>query len=113
MYLIRHAKAIREIYLTNKDKGLTIEGKKQTKEKAKELRKLKIKMIITSPFRRALETASLLSKYLEVPFHIDKRFREYSYGKAEGKTFEEIRKQYNIKISEGLFFAEEALRIHN
>ncbi len=110
---MRHANAVRYDYITNKDLGLTKRGREEVKAIIEKLRALRIQKIMSSPLRRAVETSSLISESLGIGFSIDERFREYSYGKAEGLLFEDIKEKYNIKVSKGQFFAEEALRIHN
>jgi phosphohistidine phosphatase len=55
--------------VTEEDRPLTAEGRKKTTEAAKGLRKLKLEVtaIYTSPLRRAVQTAEILSDVLRLP----------------------------------------------
>jgi phosphohistidine phosphatase len=72
-YLVRHGKA--EDYGPNgsdADRRLTADGRHELEKVAKRLRKLddKIEIVLTSPLRRAVETAEILAKELGVEVKI-------------------------------------------
>ena len=47
-------------------------------------------MVITSPYKRALETAQILINYKKLPYITDARIREITWGDWDGLTPEEI-----------------------
>lgn len=49
-----------------------------------------INSIITSPLKRALQSAELINEYLKVDVRIDKRITERDYGKYTGRNILEI-----------------------
>ena len=89
--LARHAEveeAYRGKYNGHIDIGLSARGKEQAKELAKKLKSEKYDVIYCSDLKRARETLAAFS--YEVPPVFTKELREKSWGKYEGKSFEEI-----------------------
>ena len=72
--------------------NLTIKGKQEAKRIASELigKKILPDTIITSPLKRAFNTAQLISKIIKVPIVIEPLIRERTAGIAEGKRESEI-----------------------
>ncbi len=72
--------------------NLTVKGKQEVKRIISELigKKILPDIIITSPLKRALNTAQLISKIIKVPIVIEPLIRERSAGIAEGKRESEI-----------------------
>jgi phosphohistidine phosphatase len=66
LYLVRHAIAEDHAAGRDEDRGLTGEGKTKMIRAARGLRKFKLKpdLILTSPLRRARETAEILAREL-------------------------------------------------
>ena len=50
--------------------------------------------IITSPLRRALETAEIIASTLDMAIEVDDRWMERDMGAAEGATIEDVRAWY-------------------
>lgn len=56
--------------------------------------KIEIRRIITSPMKRAIESAEILSSELSVPFEIHPDIREIDFGEWEGLTKPEAKRKY-------------------
>lgn len=98
IYLMRHAQTDDNLikrYTGGSDKvGINKEGKKQIERIIPLLQKKKIKVIYSSPFRRCLETASFIKKYLNVELMIEERLKEVNYGRWQGLTSTEVKKLF-------------------
>lgn len=76
---------------------LTEMGKDHAKNAGRVLRNLEVSEDIsfyTSPVARALETAQIISKMLNLNYLEDSRLREIELGEMEGKKKSEVEKQY-------------------
>jgi len=100
-FLIRHAPAQnneRNFLSSSKTQekfGITPEGE----EKIKNLFALfskenKIDLIVTSPYRRCLETAKIARKFFDAPVEEDSNLREIEFGDFEGKTPDEYHEYF-------------------
>ncbi|EWG07506.1 MAG: phosphoglycerate mutase [Candidatus Aramenus sulfurataquae] len=67
---------------------LTEEGKEQSKRTARELRKLKVGKIFTSPVLRAYQTATIIGNELGLIPIIDDRLKERHLGDLNNKRFD-------------------------
>ena len=83
MYLVRHGQSDFNLNFSLQrrdpgivDPGLTALGEQQARQAADDLAKTRIDYIISSPYRRALETASIIAELLAVPVTIDHRVCE-------------------------------------
>lgn len=76
------------------DSVLTPLGEEQALEVGKKLADRNIEVIVSSPLQRALQTADLANKSLNVPIVIDKHFIEVNVGVVEGMHYTDILKQY-------------------
>ncbi len=98
IYLLRHAQTgdnIVKRYTGGNDKvGINREGVKQVRAIISFLKKEEIKTIYSSPYRRCLETARLINKYLKVKLVTEERLREVNYGKWQGLTSAEVKMMY-------------------
>ncbi|MFA1819942.1 histidine phosphatase family protein [Virgibacillus oceani] len=54
-------------------------------------------VLITSPLKRAKQTAEIINQQLDLPFHMMDEFKERAFGEGEGMTFEERRAVYPDK----------------
>jgi 2,3-bisphosphoglycerate-dependent phosphoglycerate mutase len=72
IYLIRHCQAAGQEF----EARLTEEGKKQAHQLVQFLSDIKINRIITSPFKRAIDSISPLARDRELEIEIDKRLSE-------------------------------------
>lgn len=86
-YLVRHAlkeKAIGDVPITSK-------GVKQAQETAAYLGTLPINAIVSSPLRRAQETAGFIAEKTRCTISVDDRLRERAnWGDLPGQSFEEF-----------------------
>ena len=95
LYLFRHGQSEgnkRGLFQGSLDFPLSEEGKNQVLQMANFLKPQSAKwdLIISSPQKRALESAKILQKILDLPLEIDERIKEISYGVLEGKTLQEV-----------------------
>lgn len=65
-------------------------GRNQAKETGMQIQNEKIDLIITSPLKRAKETAEIINKNFNVSIIEDDRLLERKYGRNEGSTKEDI-----------------------
>jgi broad specificity phosphatase PhoE len=80
----------------NSDYPLSRLGQKQIETQSLFLQKLKFELILTSPLKRALETAEIISgKFYLTPLVVDD-FREINLGLFEGLTSEEAKTRYPV-----------------
>ena len=89
--LVRHGEVVEEYkgkYNGHNDIALSQNGKKQAKELAKKLTERKFDAIYCSDLRRARETLEAFTYKLTPTF--SEKLREKSWGRHEGKSFEEI-----------------------
>jgi broad specificity phosphatase PhoE len=72
------------------DTPLVKEGREQAKQAGKKAKKLGIDLIVSSPLKRAHETAKIIAKelgYPEVNIHVSKLLLERDFGAAEGHPY--------------------------
>ncbi len=86
VYCIRHAEAMHNTKrLINGDiqniSNLTEKGRQQAEKVAEELKNIKLDVIFTSQFHRAMQTAEIISKFHDCPVIPDKRINEPFFGK--------------------------------
>ena len=106
IYLIRHGQSEGNI---ESDKKHIIHGQKDesvlTKKGVTQIKKIthlinkqkiKIDLIITSPQKRAFQSAKIIKDNLKefIPFKIDERLKDQDFGEFEGKSLYEIREKY-------------------
>ena len=102
LYLVRHARSVfneRRIYNSNPsdDLGLSDYGLKQAKRIADYFREKKIDAILSSPFKRTIQTAEAISVTTGSHIVIEDAFREAKSGLWEGKTESEIKKTFPVE----------------
>ena len=93
LYLVRHGQvaANRELrYVGERDEELTPEGRSQAEALARWLAELPIRRVVTSPLRRASQTADRIAAAARVPLRADPRLREQSFGDWEGMSRSEV-----------------------
>ena len=73
------------------DVPLSVVGKRQAELLARRLQPIPFVALYSSPLRRALETAAIIGRAIRQQPIVDPRLVELSYGKWEGKTYEESR----------------------
>ncbi len=97
LYIVRHGEIdfnIEERYAGSVDVELNNKGLEQTYNVAKEVSKLNIDLIITSPFKRCKDMANIIHKIINKPIIVITEFRERSVGVFEGLTREEAKNKY-------------------
>jgi len=78
-------------------------GKTQAAELGKKLLPLGIEVIYSSTLRRAMQTTSIVNDKLDVPSILCGGLIECNFGKAEGKTYEEVRRLYPETVNAVLY----------
>ena len=73
---------------------LTTKGETQALDTAKKLKNKQIEIIISSPLKRTIQTAKIVSSLIKVPILIDHRFIEVNMGIIEGMHFSIVEKKY-------------------
>lgn len=79
------------------DIPLNESGKQQAVECGRFFQERAIQAIFTSPLKRASSTAEIINEQLELPVFELPEFKERSFGKAEGMTYEERSKVFPKK----------------
>lgn len=75
---------------------LTAKGIQQTKDIIPKVKKLHITQIITSPFKRCIQTAKIISKELNIPYKIDIALEEREpYCKIQNLSDEEYKEHWD------------------
>lgn len=83
MILLRHGETVFNVKFSAtrvdpgvEDPALTENGRAQAEQAATKLQGHDLVRLVTSPYRRALETADIVSSRLDIPVTIDERVRE-------------------------------------
>ena len=93
LFLIRHgetAENVRMSYLGTRDEPLTEIGMRQARQAAEALSTLKIRAAISSPLRRAADTAARIQESCGIELRLDARLAEGSFGSWEGLTRDDV-----------------------
>jgi probable phosphoglycerate mutase len=94
LIIIRHGETVenKKGIITGQMPGhLSKKGLKEAKELAKELKKEKIDIIISSPLKRARETTKIISKFHPgVPLKFANELKEMNFGKLQGKALSKL-----------------------
>lgn len=107
LYLIRHAQAdglqadINGTVVPNA--GLSVRGVQQAqrlRDRLTTTSEIKADILISSPLRRAKETAQIIAPALRLPVLVDEDLQEINLAEAEGLTDEQIKERF------GLFYLE-------
>lgn len=105
--LIRHALPLRSEPGQGSDPDLSEEGWQQAKRLPDALARFPIKRLISSPQKRAFQTAEPVADALGLPIEIDERLAEYDRGKShytpvEELTGEDIERLANGELPRGI-----------
>jgi ribonuclease H / adenosylcobalamin/alpha-ribazole phosphatase len=93
IFLVRHGETAQNIqmrYLGLSDEPLTDKGQQQALRAADALSKLSVRTVVTSPLRRAADTAAQIQKSCGVELRQESRLAEGSFGRWEGLTRDEV-----------------------
>lgn len=95
--LVRHGETIwnRENRVQGlSDIELTERGKKQAEQLAQSLKDETIDVIVSSPLKRAYQTARAIQQFHDVNIEVDRDLLELDQGDFEGLTFRELREDH-------------------
>ena len=98
-YIFRHGQC--PLNITNHIQGqrfngsLTPEGRKQAIKTGENLRDKNITLIVSSPLKRAMQTAKIVADLINVPILIDSRFIEVNMGIVEGMHISSVEKNFS------------------
>ncbi len=99
VYFIRHGSTPQneksDAFCGSTDPSLSLRGIKQVKDIARRIKgKIKVNHILTSPMKRTVESAKILSHELSTPYFLKPDLREIDFGQWEGLTKAEIEDRY-------------------
>ncbi len=100
--LLRHGQtpmSVQKRYAGRTDVPLTDAGVAQAAAAAKRLAQAGIGAIMTSPLRRAVQTAEEVAAVTGVPVLSDDGFRETDFGAWDGLTFAEVRERWPSEMA--------------
>ena len=93
-YIFRHGQT--DMNLSGRWQGCGIDmdlnetGRRQAWQLARDLKGRGIQIVFSSPLKRAVQTAEIVSSFLQIPLKIENGLIEGCFGMAEGKTKQEI-----------------------
>jgi len=93
LFLVRHGETADNIemrYLGTRDEPLTDHGMRQAALVAEALSQLPVRIVVSSPLRRAADTAERIRTACGVKLRLDSRLAEGSFGSWEGLTRTEV-----------------------
>lgn len=97
IYMVRHGEIesnVKKMYAGTSDESLTAEGEQQARKTSVFLESRGIQRIYTSPLRRAVETAGIISRRLKVPVVTEEELREILLGPLDGLSQQEVMDQF-------------------
>jgi uncharacterized phosphatase len=95
IYFVRHGQTDTNIKTdggtaaSEDDAPLNATGIKQAKETAKTLKDVKFDIVLTSPYKRAVQTAEIINKYHNAPLIVEADLRERNAGYIDMKLWHE------------------------
>jgi len=93
LFVVRHgetAENVRMSYLGIRDEPLNETGRRQAECVAEALSQMRLRLIVSSPLRRAADTAARIHAASGAGLRKDERLREGSFGEWEGLTRDEV-----------------------
>lgn len=96
IFLVRHGESIfgEERLCGWSDVPLSRKGREQATSLSERLKNVKFSRIISSDMIRTIETAEIINRYHNLKIEIEFGIRELNYGLWEGKSREEIEKEF-------------------
>lgn len=124
LYLTRHGQTVWNVegkVCGATDIELTQKGREQAEELGRKLNQdnnITIDIIVSSPLKRAKDTAKIISDAISVPMHTDIRITEQNFGKYEGKgrrsdEFTEAKRHFADNYEGGESMLKVAQRVYN
>jgi broad specificity phosphatase PhoE len=98
IYFLRHGETAASRtggYCGTLDPDLTPEGYQMAEDFADAYKSLPWVAVFSSPLRRAVATAKPLCEATEIPMQLKEGLREIAYGQWEGKTPEEVNREFH------------------
>lgn len=93
LLLVRHALPLRNEPGEGSDPDLAALGREQARRLPAALARFPITRLVSSPQRRAVQTAQPVSEAMKLPLQIDERLAEYDRGMSHYMPLEEVREQ--------------------
>ena len=124
LFFVRHGQTeynVKGLSCGISDVELTEKGIQQAKDLTSHIHEYPIDIIISSPLKRAKQTAQILAEPLGKEVILDNRLREQNYGLYEGKPYDavfqelmpEARKQFACKAKTGESLFHVIQRVYN
>ncbi|MGV0849445.1 histidine phosphatase family protein [Mycolicibacterium phlei] len=101
LLLIRHALPLRSEPGQGSDPDLSEEGREQAKRLPDALARFSIRRLVSSPQKRAVQTAQPVADALGLPIDIDDRLAEYDRGLSHYTPVEEIDEEEMRRLANG------------
>ncbi len=92
-FIVRHGETAENVqmrYVGTSDEPLTDNGRRQVQMVADALAQIPVGIVVSSPLRRAADTAAGIQLVRPVKLRIDSRLAEGSFGSWEGRTRNEV-----------------------
>jgi probable phosphoglycerate mutase len=92
-FLVRHGETAENVqmrYVGTSDEPLTDHGRRQVQMVADALAQIPLGIVVSSPLRRAADTAARIQGVCGVKLRMDSRLAEGSFGSWEGRTRNEV-----------------------
>jgi len=92
VFLVRHGSidGMRERLMGRSDAGLNKQGRTEAARAADACRRLGVRIVVSSPRRRARETAEIIAASVDCSVEVLDAFDEVDYGLWTGKQFSEL-----------------------
>jgi broad specificity phosphatase PhoE len=114
LILIRHAESVANLegrFTRHGEEPLTALGRQQAVERARRLAEIcRPRALYASPFRRALETAAVIGRALDLEPEIEEDLREQDFGIYRGRPYAEFYGRRSVERWEHLPAGGEKLR---
>ncbi len=99
--LIRHGVTIanlKKFYAGATDLPLAPEGERQAEALAKRVKAMRPDKILSSPLKRAQDTARIATSGINLDIELDNDLREVDFGKWENKSYSELVRDYKEEV---------------
>lgn len=121
LYVARHGETpynVKNLICGISDVPLNENGRKQADFLADQLKNEDIDMIISSPLKRARETAQIVGQKLNREVIIDQRLHEIDFGVFEGKPgktdlFQQVKRNHAVSYPQGEKLFQVVQRVYN
>lgn len=103
IYIVRHGETVWNVegkLQGQADTPLTKKGVVQARERANELSRIEFEAIFASDLGRTMRTAEILKADRELVVMATTMMRERAFGRYEGTTYEEFRREMAAKLAE-------------